>query len=82
METTAVRPKGFICTTIISQAPGNPKRMCFQRAKNVLAFMEVSAEHAGIGAACCLETPMGSLFVTQTLDEIAEQMATAEKESE
>ena len=80
METTAVRPKGFLCFTIVANAPGNLKYVCFQRAKEVTSFAEVPPEFAQLGAATRIDTPAGMFYVTESIEEIAERMATAIKE--
>jgi len=83
MEKTVVRPKGFVNFTVIAHSPGNPKRDHFIRSKNIAEFGEVAAEYGQLGAGAVLVDQKGdAMYTLESLEELSERIAQAEKESE
>ena len=80
MVTSVTRPKGFLFFTAISPSPGNPQHLTFCRVFSVREFSEAPAEHAKMGAATRIETMLGTFYVTESIEEIADKVAIAEKE--
>lgn len=81
MAETIVRPKGFINFTVIAHSPGNPKRNHFMRSEDIYEFGEVAAEYAQLGACTMLANHRGdALYVLESIEEIAERIAQAERE--
>jgi hypothetical protein len=64
----------FIEVHIVSQRPGNPVVRGFVRADDVKSFNVASDELAKIGAACTIDNLAGSLYVTESIDEIYEAL--------
>lgn len=83
MDTVITRPKGFFYFTVIAHSPGNPRRVFFQRAREVVAFGEVPAEYAQLGAGAYIENSHGDvMYAEESVEEIAERLTVAEKEKE
>lgn len=75
------RPKGFFYFTVIAHSPGNPRRIHFHRAKDIVCLGEVPAEYAQLGAGSYIENSKGDgMYAEEALEEITERLAAAEKE--
>lgn len=71
----------FIKLHIVSQKPGNPLLEAYLRADSIISINKSAEEFAKIGAATSIDNSLGTMYVSESVDEVHDLLEEALKET-